>query len=788
MKKTIITLVAMGVFTSGYAADPQLGTATIDEVIRAMTLEEKVDLLVGAERRVGEGFNSVVGESMSLVQGVAGTTQPIPRLGIPPVVVADGPAGLRISPVRTGTDGQPSVSTYYCTAFPVATLLASSWNTGLVEDVGKAIGNEVLEYGVDVILGPALNLHRNPLCGRNFEYYSEDPLLTGKIAAAMVRGVQSNGVGTSIKHFAANSQETSRGTNDVRITQRALRELYLKGFEIAVREAQPWTVMTSYNKINGVYTSESRELLTGILRNEWGFEGVVMTDWNGGVDPPLQIHAGNDLLMPGVIAQRDTILHAVKAGLLSEEDVNTDVRRILELVVKSPRFKGYKFSNQPDLKAHAEVTRASATEGMVLLKNNDNVLPLADKNIAVFGITSYEFISGGSGSGDVNEAYTVSLGEGLAGAGFTNNSAVRETYEKHIAEEDERNKVDPGNPWARFFRIRPVEFVPGTAVLEKAAAEASVALLTIGRNAGEFVDRKLPDDFELSEIEQQLITNVCKAFHAAGKKVVVILNIGGVIETASWKDQPDAILLAWQPGQEGGNSVADILSGKVSPSGKLPMTFPINYMDIPSSANFPFDAPPPGPTSFMSVKPASGEEKEPVRNVDYTIYEEDVYVGYRYFGTFGFPVSYPFGYGLSYAAFEYSRPEVRQNGNDYTVSVTVKNIGKASGKEVVQLYMSAPAGARVAKELKAFAKTAALQPGESENVTLKVNAADFASFDDAASAWIAPAGKYKLLIGASSADVKHTLTVNVAQTLQTKVHDVLKPQSEIKVRNYKTGK
>ena len=776
MKKTIITLFAAGVFTSGYAADPQLGKATIDEVIHAMTLEEKVDLLVGAERRVGEGFNSTVGKSMSLVQGVAGTTQPIPRLGIPPVVVADGPAGLRISPVREGT-----AETFYCTAFPVATLLASSWNTGLVEEVGKAIGNEVLEYGVDVILGPALNLHRNPLCGRNFEYYSEDPLLAGKITAAMVRGIQSNGVGTSIKHFAANNQETSRGTNDVRITRRALRELYLKGFEIAVREAQPWTVMTSYNKINGEYTSESRALLTDILRNEWGFKGTVMTDWNGGVNPPLQIHAGNDLLMPGIIAQRDTILHAVRTGRLSEEDVNTDVRRILELVVKTPRFKGYKFSNKPDLKAHAEVTRASATEGMVLLKNEGNVLPLSDKNIAVFGITSYEFISGGSGSGDVNEAYTISLGEGLAGAGFTNNPTVRETYEKHIAAEDERHKADTSNPWARFFRIPPAEFVPEAALLEKAAAEASVALLTIGRNAGEFADRKLPGDFELSEIEQQLIANVCKAFHAAGKKVAVILNIGGVIETASWKAQPDAILLAWQPGQEGGHSVADILSGKVSPSGRLPMTFPVNYMDIPSSANFPFDAPPPGPASFMSVQPVPGEEKEPVRNVDYTLYEEDVYVGYRYFDTFDKAVSYPFGYGLSYATFEYARPAVRQTGNDFLVTVKVKNTGKTAAKEVVQLYVNAPASG-LSKELKGFAKTATLQPGESEEVTLKVNAADFASFDAAASAWITPAGEYQLLIGASSADIKNTVKVNVPQELRTKVHDVLKPQYEIQLK------
>ncbi|MDR3367439.1 MAG: glycoside hydrolase family 3 C-terminal domain-containing protein [Prevotellaceae bacterium] len=765
----------MGAATSGFAADPQLGVASIDDVIKAMTVEEKVDLLVGAERRVGEGFSAEVGKSMSLVPGAAGTTQPIPRLGIPPVVLADGPAGLRISPIREGTD-----ETFYCTAFPVATLLASSWNTELIENIGKAIGAEVLDYGVDVLLAPALNLHRNPLCGRNFEYYSEDPLLVGKITAAMVRGVQSKGVGTSIKHFAANSQETSRGANDVRITQRALRELYLKGFEIAVRESQPWTVMTSYNKINGVYTSESRELLTDILRDEWGFAGTVMTDWNGGVDPPLQIHAGNDLLMPGALAQRDAILEAVRIGQLSEKDVDTDVRRILELVLKSPRFRGYKFSNRPDLKAHAELTRASATEGMVLLKNSGNVLPLTNKNIAVFGITSYDFIAGGTGSGDVNEAYTISLGEGLTGAGFVNNRGVQELYDSHIAAENERNKPDPNNPWARFFRIRPSEFLPEPAVLEKAAAEASVALLTIGRNSGEFADRKLPNDFELSEVEQQLIANICKAFHAAGKKVVVILNIGGVIETASWKEQPDAILLAWQPGQEGGNSVADILSGKASPSGKLPMTFPISYMDIPSSSNFPFDAPPPGPTSFMSVKPASGEEKEPVRNVDYTLYEEDVYVGYRYFDAFGKATSYPFGYGLSYATFEYAQPKVQQSGNDYLVSLTVKNTGKTAAKEVVQLYVSAP-NARLSKELKAFAKTKALQPGESENIALKVSVADLASFDEAASAWVAVAGEYKLLLGASSTDIKNTLRINVAQQLQTKVHNVLKPHTEIKI-------
>jgi beta-glucosidase len=771
----------MGTLIPSYSQTPQLGKAPVDEVLRAMTLEEKVDLLVGAERRA-DGFSSpVVGETMSLVPGAAGTTQPIPRLGIPPIVMADGPAGLRIAPVREGV-----AETFYCTAFPVATLLASSWNTAMVEEVGKAIGNEVLEYGVDVLLAPALNLHRNPLCGRNFEYYSEDPLLAGKITAAMVRGVQFNGVGTSIKHFAANNQETSRGSNDVRITQRALREIYLKGFEIAVREARPWTVMTSYNKINGVYTSESRALLTDILRGEWGFEGTVMTDWNGGIDAPAQIHAGNDLLMPGILAQRDSILHALKTGRLSEDDVDTDVHRILNLIVKSPRFKGYQFSNKPDLKAHAELTRRSATEGMILLKNNHDVLPLRDKNIAVFGITSYDFIAGGTGSGDVNAACTVSLGEGLANAGFINNNAVQEVYDKHIAAEDDRNKPDPGNPWAMLMpKVRPAEFVPEAALLEKAAAEASIALLTIGRTSGEFVDRKLPGDFDLSTMEQQLIAEVCRVFHAAGKKVVVILNIGGVIETASWKEQPDAILLAWQPGQEGGNSVADILSGKINPSGKLPMTFPVNYMDIASSANFPYDAPPPGLNSFMSAKPSDEERKEPVRNVDYTLYEEDIYVGYRYFDTFGKEVSYPFGYGLSYAAFDYANAAVKEEKGVYTVTVEVKNTGAVAGKEVVQLYITAPSGdlQKPAKELKAFAKTGLLQPGESEEITFKLHAGNLASFDAAASAWVTAAGDYQFHIAASSADIKSTLPVKVGQTIQEKTHNALKPQVDIKILN-----
>ena len=741
---------------------PQLSNSSVDKVLKAMTLEEKVHFVIGTGMAGASGESAVIGATKNIVPGAAGTTYPIERLGIPGIVLADGPAGLRIDPTREGDE-----NTYYCTHFPIGTLLASTWNQELVESVGESMGEEVHEYGADVYLAPALNIHRNPLCGRNFEYYSEDPVVAGKTAAAYVRGVQKNDVGTSVKHFAYNNQETNRTGNNAIISPRAQREIYLKGFEIVVKEADPWTVMSSYNKINGTYTSQSKDLITTVLRDEWGYKGLVMTDWFGGDDGAAQIAAGNDMLQPGTDKQYEQIMAALKDGSLSEAELDICVRRCLELVKRSPKVKGYAYSNKPDLKGHAAVTRQSALEGMVLLENK-GVLPLKDvKNVAVFGCTSYDFIAGGTGSGNVNRAYTVSLLDGLKNAGFNVDESKKDVYLKHIADEEAAFKASLSDTYSAFYPTpRPSELVPAAAEIAASAKANDVAIITFGRNSGEFFDRPSAD-FELSAKERELLNKVTSAFHARGKKVIVVLNIGGVIETASWKNTPDAILLAWQAGQEGGNSVTDILTGKQSPSGKLTMTFPVNLMDAASSRNFPID-------SDTGVYFTNRREDVGEKDVDQTDYAEGIYVGYRWFDKQNLPVSYPFGYGLSYTSFEYGMPVVVNDGTKITAMVNVTNSGKVAGKEAVQLYVSAPESTldKPVKELKAYAKSKELAPGETQTLTFSFPVSELASFDEAASAWKVDAGKYAVLFGASSRDIRCTADVEV-EASETPVHRVL---------------
>ena len=783
MKKIVFSLIcplSSLLFVGCTSADKVTrNTINQEEVMAKLSLEDKAHFVIGVGMAGFSGDDAVIGATKSLVPGAAGTTYPLDSLGIPPVVLADGPAGLRIDATREGDS-----ATYYCTHFPIGTLLASTWNTQLVEEVGQAIGEEVKEYGADVLLAPAVNIMRNPLCGRNFEYYSEDPVVAGKTAAAYITGVQKNDVGTSIKHFAANNQETNRMNTDAHISQRALREIYLKGFEIAIKESKPWTVMTSYNYINGVYTSESKDLVQTILRDEWGYEGTVMTDWFGGKDGAKQMWAGNDMLQPGKKEQFDSIVAGVKSGKLDEADLDRNVKRVLNLVEKSPRFQGYQYSNKPDLKAHAAVTRQSAAEGMVLMKNNE-VLPLKEnvKNVALYGCTSYDFIAGGTGSGNVNHAYVVSLLDGLKNGGYTVSDELKTIYEKYIADTKEAQKKAVEEMAKKDKQAAMLaRFMPGTLPAEKQftvdeltvqAHQADVAIITIGRISGEFLDRKAAD-FNLNASEQNLIQQVCEVYHKAGKQVVVLLNIGGVIETASWKELPDAILCAWQAGQEGGNSVVDVLSGKQSPSGKFTMTWPVKFTDAYSSRNFPIDEDP-------KIDMMNQGQKGNMKNVDYTDYEEDVYVGYRYFDSFEVPVSYPFGFGLSYTTFEYNDAKIVEKTDTYEIEVTVKNTGTHEGKEIVEIYISAPdnkAANKPAKELKAYAKTKQLKPGESETLTLTVKAADLASFDESSSAWVVAEGEYQFLIGASSQDIKAVLTAN-AKASQVKAHDVMKPQTQM---------
>ncbi len=744
------------------------------ELVGKMTLDEKVKLVVGLGMKI-PGMPAMDNNLVDKVPGSAGSTFAIPRLGIPSIIVADGPAGLRIQPTRE----KDSTHTYYCTAFPIATLLASTWDTTLVKNVGKAMGSEVKEYGVDIILGPGLNIHRNPLGARNFEYYSEDPYITGYMTAAMVNGIQSNNVGTSIKHFAANNQETNRMLVNVLVSQRALREIYLRGFEMAIKKAHPWTVMSSYNQINGTYTSQSYNLLTSILRKEWGFKGLVMTDWFGGTDPVAQMKAGNDLLMPGTSVQVKAIADAANNGSLDVQFLDENAERIVNLILGSQTYKQYAATNAPNLKANAVIARTAAADGMVLLKNDNNTLPLSKniKRIAAFGNTSYDFISGGTGSGDVNEAYTISLEQGLSSAGYLVDENLKHIYVAYLT--DYKAKHPKKNFMEEFFNPTPPvpEYVLTSENINQTESSADIALITIGRNAGEGSDRKKENDFDLTDVEKTLIKNVANAYHAKGKKVFVVLNIGGVIETASWRNDVDAILLTWQGGQEAGNAVVDLLTGKVNPSGKLASTFPLTYDDVPSAKNFP--------GKNLSAEMKRGMGGMPLGFESEVVYEEGIYVGYRYYNSFQVKTAYPFGFGLSYTKFTYANLQLnsKQFNGKIVASIEVTNAGQVAGKEAVQLYVAAPAKSlqKPAMELKAFGKTNLLQPGQKQILQFELNAKDLASFDTPTSSWIAEAGNYIVKLGASSDNILQTVSFTVPKQLMVeKCENVLQPTVEIK--------
>lgn len=742
---------------------PQLGKAPISEVIAAMSLEEKVALVVGTGLKFGNLPNnnnvafkipnqpipgSLAAKSKIYVVGAVGRTLEIPRLGVPTMEVCDGPAGVNLGSRAT--------------AYPVATALASTWDKEIVYEIGQCMGNETSEYGLDLLLTPGMNIQRNPLCGRNFEYYSEDPLLSGKISAAMVNGIQSQGVGTSIKHFVANNQETNRISVDAIVSQRALREIYLKGFEISVKDANPWTVMASYNSVNGLLASENYDLLTTILRKDWGYQGMIMSDWEAGKDPVAQMKAGLDLIMPGPY-QDTVIIQAVKAGRLSEEVLDQNIVWILKTALKSPKFKQYTYSKKPDLERNAQMARKAAAEGMVLLKNENSALPLNDQKhrIALFGNGSYETIVGGSGSGYVMGAgSTVNIIDGFKKADFKVSEPLQQIYSSYLKENTPTQIMREA---IRGRKKRAPEMEVNKRLAEHMSVESDCAIITISRISGEATDRSIDNDFKLSEIEKNNLTNITNAFHAKGKKVVVVMNIGGVVETASWKNLPDAILIAWQPGQEAGNAVTDVISGKVNPSGKLTATFPVKYEDVPSAKNFP---------------------GTPTDNPKQVAYEEGIYVGYRYYSTFNVKTSFPFGFGLSYTNFKYSNLKLSSTEfkDSVNVNVTLTNTGKIAGKEVVQLYLGAPSKEldKPLEELKGFAKTKLLQPNESVTLSFTLKPDELVSFNTNQSAWIADNGKYIVKIGASSENIKLMKSFSLSnEILVKKVNNALAPQVAI---------
>ncbi len=641
------------------------------------------------------------------------------ELGLPSIMVCDGPHGLRKK--KDKKEKGELMSSKPATCFPTAVTTASSWNPELIEEMGKALGEECLEEKVSVLLGPGINIKRSPLCGRNFEYFSEDPYLAGRIGTSFVKGVQSMGVGTSLKHFAANNQETRRMTVDSVVDERTLREIYLAAFEPVVKEAQPWTVMNAYNRLNGEYCAEHKWLLNDVLREDWGFEGIVVTDWGANNDKVLGLKAGQDLEMPtsfGIAAAK--IVEAVNNGELDEAVLDTCVDRIVDLILKSKEsLRDYVY----DKDDHHALARKIAGESMVLLKNKNNMLPLdKSKKIALIGEMAKNPRYQGAGSSLINPTKLDNSFDELMNEGVSLEYAPG--YER---------KSD-----------KPAENLIAEAV--EIAKNADVAVLFVGLTESYETEGNDRKHINLPESHNALVDAVC----AACEKVVVVLS-GGCPVTMPWLDKVDAVLNGYLGGQAGGSAIVDILLGKVNPSGKLAETYPVALEETASSANFPGNP--------LTVE-----------------YREGIYVGYRYFDTAKKDVLFPFGYGLSYTSFEYSDMKLSADSikdtDTLTVSFKVKNTGAVAGAEIAQVYVkdSESTVFRPEKELKGFKKVF-LAPGEEKEVEITLCKRAFAYYNVALGDWHVETGAFEILVGASSRDIKLTETVNVESTVAAVVPD-----------------
>ena len=663
----------------------------IQSLIAQMTLEEKAALCTGAS---------------------PWTSVPVERLGIPEMIVSDGPHGVR----RVPDVNAIAVQSLPATCFPTASCLASTWDVDLIGKMGEALGEECIALNVDVLLGPGANMKRSPLGGRNFEYFSEDPYLAGEMAASIINGIQSKGVGTSLKHYAANNQEFQRFSISAEVDERTLREIYLPAFEKAVRQARPWTVMCSYNKVNGTFASEHHYLLTDILKNEWGFEGLVVSDWGAVRNRVAALKAGLDWEMPGPQDRRvKAVVEAVRSGELEEVVLDESVRRILRIVFMA---KETPKNGTFDIDAHHELAHKIASEGMVLLKNN-GVLPLKDQqHIAVIGRAAENAHFQGGGSSHINPTrVAVPFKELQAQAG---NAEL--TYAE-------------GYPTDNSFRQEMIDQAV-TIARSSDVAVLYIALPTFKESEG--YDRP---DLDLTDQQIALIKAVAKV----QPNTVVVLNNGAPVAMSAWIDDVAAVLESWMMGQAGGAAIADVLFGRVNPSGKLAETFPLKLVDTPAHINWPGGA---------------GEVH----------YGEGLFIGYRYYDAREMPVLFPFGYGLSYTTFAYGNARVSaasfKDVDGLTVSVDITNTGNMAGKEIVQVYVHDRKSGlvRPPKELKGFAKVE-LQPGETKTVSIDLDFRAFAYYHPEYKQWITEDGEFDILIGASSADIRCTLPVTLESTL-----------------------